>query len=150
MSRWASVLGCSLLLASCQTAPGRSGAALPSGPEVVAIEMSEYRFTYPSDVAAGRVLFRLTNAGREPHSLVMVALADDIPPIEEQVRGAQRIAVQPFVEVAALQPGQGTTFAVDLVSGTRYAFLCFLADADRVSHVRKGMVSEFRAGEAGA
>ena len=40
-------------------------------------------------------------------------------------------------------PGGVVTLATDLVPG-RYAFYCYTKDPDGVSHVEKGMFSEFR------
>lgn len=136
-------LVCALVLAACQTRDHRS-APLPGGPQVVDVEMTEYSFNYDTAISAGRVLFRVTNTGREAHSLAMIPLSDDIPPIDQQVRGSQRLAVRPFAGVTARDSGESTTFAVDLVPGVRYALLCFVTDSDRVSHLLRGMTSEFR------
>lgn len=135
---------CVLVLAACETAP-RQSAPLPAGPQVVEVEMSEYSFAHNGTIESGRALFRVTNRGRLPHNLSLVPLAEDIPPIDEQLRGGQRRAATPFAGIAALAPNATTTFAADLASGVRYAFICFLEDPDGTSHALRGMSSEFRA-----
>lgn len=136
-------VACLLLVSGCQSSE-RQMAPLPPGPQIVDVAMTEYSFDYDRTISAGRVLFRVMNTGNVVHSLNVLPLSDDIPPIDQQVRGDQRLAVRPFAGVAALEPGATTTFAVDLAPDVRYAFLCFRADDLGVSHLRKGMTSEFR------
>lgn len=144
------VLGAVLLLSSCQSPTGASVPALPPGPQVVQVTMTEYGFSYNPAIAAGRVLLRVRNTGTVVHSLNMLPLTEDIPPIDEQIRGDRRLAVRPFAGFESLQPGADTTFAVDLAPNTRYAFLCFKADGEGVSHLLRGMNSEFRTAPANA
>lgn len=139
-----------LLLTSCQPSPPASAADLPQGPQIVEVTLTEYAFTYDPKITAGRVLFRVRNTGTVVHSLNMLPLTEDIPPIGEQIRGDRRLAVRPFAGFEALQPGADTSFAVDLAPGTRYAFLCFKADSQGVSHLLRGMNSEFRTAPADA
>lgn len=111
--------------------------------------MAEFRFDHQRDVPAGRVVFRVRNDGRLEHELTLLPLAEDVPPISEQISGQKRRPVSLFAGVYPRQPGATDTFAVDLVAGRRYAMLCSLRDADGTSHARKGMASEFRAGGTG-
>lgn len=108
--------------------------------------MTEYRFAFNQEVPAGRVVFTVTNAGRMGHRLALLPLADDVPPIADQLKGNQRRVVQPFAGVPDRRPGQSGAFAADLVAGRRYAFICFLTNPDGKSHARLGMNAEFRAG----
>lgn len=112
---------------------------------MVVVTMSEYRFR-PSQkqLAPGRVVFRMVNAGDEPHSPALVPLEEDVPPIEEQVRGAERRIVAPFAGVNTRFPGATGTFAVDLVAGRRYAFVCYASTPDEKAHSKLGMTWEFR------
>lgn len=107
--------------------------------------MTEYSFNYDPAIGAGRVLFRVRNTGSVVHSLRMLPLTDDIPPIDRQIRGSRRLAVRPFAGFAALGPGAQTTFAVDLAPDTRYALLCFRTEGEGTAHLLRGMASEFRA-----
>lgn len=105
--------------------------------------MTEYRFEHQPQIRPGRTVFRVVNTGTEPHSLVLVELAEDIPPIDEQLRSPDRRGAATFAQVPERPPGSRDTFAVDLLPG-RYALICFTRGADGESHALKGMSSEFR------
>jgi len=137
------VLGWALALPACESAD-RPQPALPAGPHVVEIQMRDYSFEYDPAIPGGRVLFRVVNSGTVPHNLSLLPLSDDIPAIDEQLRGSVRRALAPFAGIRARPPGGSTTFAVDLAPGVRYAFVCFVDDPDGVSHSLRGMSSEFR------
>lgn len=132
-----------MLAASCASAPARS-APLPSPPPVYRITMEDYRFAHQDELPRGRVVFRVTNAGKQVHRLALIPLPEDVPPIAEQIRGSERRSVLSLAAIANQRPGARTAFAVDLAPG-RYAFICFIVDKDGGSHARKGMASEFRA-----
>lgn len=132
-----------VLGAACQVAPS-AGRALPPGPQIVEVTMREYRFDYVPPAGSGPTLFRVTNSGTVSHELEMLPLADDVPPIDVQLKGTQRRVVTPFAGVESRQPGRAGAFAVNLTPGVRYALICFLADPDGTSHAREGMTSEFR------
>lgn len=134
---------CALALAACQAAQPQPS-ALPAGPQVVEIEMRDYSFHYDPTIASGRILFRVVNSGSVPHNLSLLPLSEDIPPIDEQLRGSVRRAISPFASVKTRAPGATTTFAVDLAPGVRYAFVCFVDGPDGVPHALLGMSSEFR------
>jgi hypothetical protein len=106
--------------------------------------MREYSFQNLPGVRAGRVVFRVTNAGTRTHSLVLVGLPDDVPPIDQQLRSEERRAVSTYARIPDRPAGSGDTFAVDLVPG-RYALICFTTDPDGGTHALKGMSSEVRA-----
>ena len=111
--------------------------------------MSEYRLRpHTTRLAAGRVVFRMVNAGQEPHSPALVPLDEDVPPIDVQVRSPERRIVAPFAGVNTRLPGATGTFAVDLVAGRRYAFVCYASTADEKAHSKLGMTWEFRAARA--
>jgi hypothetical protein len=105
--------------------------------------MTDYRFEHQAEVPPGRTVFRVVNAGAEPHSLVLVSLAEDVPPIDEQLRSPNRRGASTFAHVPERPSGSRDIFAVDLEPG-RYAFICFVTASDGVSHSVKGMSSEFR------
>jgi hypothetical protein len=105
--------------------------------------MREFRFEQAPLAAEGRVVFRVRNAGNVTHELVLVALPEDFPPIDEQLRSEERQGVDTVVAIHDRPPGNRTTFASDLQPG-RYAFICFVRDPDGVSHALKGMSAEFR------
>jgi len=105
--------------------------------------MREYHFDHPPQVPAGRVVFRVHNGGSVTHEAILVALPEDVPPIDQQLRSATRVGVDTIATLRNRAPGSNGTFAADLTTG-RYAFVCFLMDPDGVSHALKGMASEFR------
>ena len=133
-----------LLSTSCQSSSGAE-APLPPGPPVVVVTMDEYSFEYDKQIPSGRVVFRFVNAGDVAHQPDVVPLAEDIPPIDEQLRGDTRAVVFPMAGVPTRDPGETGTFAVDLAPGARYAIICFARNEDGASHALLGMSSEFRA-----
>ncbi|HET7487845.1 MAG TPA: hypothetical protein VFJ85_07945 [Acidimicrobiales bacterium] len=117
---------------------------LPAPMPVVDVTMTEYHFAFTPPASGGRVMIRVTNAGRVIHALELHPLGADFPPIDQQLHGSVRRTLAPFAELPAMRPGQHRSFVVDLRPDTRYAFLCFVADRDRVVHALKGMNAEFR------
>lgn len=132
-----------IALTACQGSAAQHS-VLPPGPQVVEVEMADYSFTYDPSIGPGRVLFRVRNTGTVPHSLTLLPLDEDIPPIDQQLRGSTRRAITPVAVIRSRQPGASTSFAADLAPGARYAFVCFLDDADGTPHWAHGMTSEFR------
>lgn len=139
----------SMAAASCTDAPSKQGLPRPVGPPVITVTMREYAFELSGPLPAGRVIFRMVNEGREVHRPSLLALDDDIPPIDVQVRGSERRFIPPFAGVNARLPGAKGTFAVNLEPGRRYAFVCFAQAPDGQSHSIKGMTWESRAGSGG-
>ena len=133
-----------LLSASCQSSSS-ADAPLPPSPPVVVVTMDEYSFDYDNQIPSGRVVFRFVNDGDVAHQPDLVPLAEDIPPIGEQLRGDTRAVVFPMAGVPTRDPGETGTFAVDLAPGARYAIICFARNDDGTSHALMGMSSEFRA-----
>jgi hypothetical protein len=105
--------------------------------------MAEYSFRHPAEVPPGRTVFRVHNAGSLPHSLVLVELPEDFPPLAEQLTSDVRRAVPTLARVPERPPGSRDTFAVDLAPG-RYGLICLVTDPDGVTHGQKGMNSELR------
>ncbi len=134
---------------ACQGSAGPQ-APLPVGAPEVVVTMDEYRFDFATPVPAGRVVFRVRNEGELPHRLTLVPLPEDLPPLDQQLRGTTRQYIAPFAGVSdrqpARQPGDSGMFAVDLAAGRRYGVICFLEDPDGQTHAVKGMLDEFRAG----
>lgn len=118
--------------------------SLPPAPPVVVVTMTEHRFEQSHEIPAGRVVFRFVNQGRDEHRPSLKPLPEDMPPIDEQLRGSQRRVSVPFVGLGNLKPGESETFAVDLIAGNRYALICFAIAPDGEGHALKGMASEFR------
>lgn len=118
---------------------------LPASSPVVTVAMKDHSFDHPDAIPSGRVVFEFRNLGSTTHRATLLPLPDDLPPIDEQLRGDDRRAIDPLAAIYERRPGRTGTFAVDLVRGQRYAFVCFVVGEDGISHARKGMSSEFRA-----
>ena len=125
---------------SSSQVPDGSGA----GPPVVVVTMREYRYQHPQVIPSGRVVFRFVNDGVLEHQTDLMPLAEDFPPIDQQIRGGNRRVVTPFAGFLPRKPGEIGTFDVDLGAGRRYALVCFARAPDDESHALKGMTSEFR------
>lgn len=108
--------------------------------------MREYRFEFKGPIPGGRVVFEVENAGDSPHRLTMVPLTEDVPAIDEQLRGRVRLTLAPYAGIPTMPPGQKAIFAVDLVPDRRYAFISFVQGPDGESDALRGMNAEFRAG----
>jgi hypothetical protein len=144
---WVGPAALLLLAGAGCSSSGPGGAPLPAAPSEVTVRMTEYRFDHPTPVASGRVVFRFENEGKLVHQPDLIVLSDNIPPILEQLRGEERAAVGQFAGIPPRNPGESGTYAVDLVPGQRYAFVCFATDPDDdESHALQGMATEFRAG----
>jgi hypothetical protein len=116
---------------------------LPPSPQQLDVVMTEYAFQHLAELPPGRTVFQVRNAGSLPHSLVLVELPEDFPPLAEQLVSDVRRAVPTLAQVPERPPGSRDTFAVDLEPG-RYGLICFVMDPDGVLHARKGMSSELR------
>ena len=124
--------------------PNPPHAGLPADPGFVDVSMTDSRFVHEPGVPAGRVVFTGRNTGKLQHQVTLFQLPEDIPPIDEQLRGPNRLALTPEALFPPVGPRGTGSFAADLVPGRRYALLCTVVDADGRSHAFKGMNSEFR------
>lgn len=128
-------------LGACSPAQGH---ALPPPAPDFEVVQREFRFDHQPVVAAGRVVFRVGNAGRLDHELTLVRLPEDFGPIADELASEERRSVATTAYLLPRAPGATGTFAVDLAPG-RYALICFIPDAGGVAHYEKGMSSEVRA-----
>lgn len=116
---------------------------LPPPPAVVEVTLADYRFELAGEVPPGRVVFNAYNRGTVDHSLTLIVLPEDFPPLDEQLRGDTRRPVTNLALLPRRPPGERGTFAVDLVPG-RYGLVCFVPGPDGVAHGVRGMNAEFR------
>lgn len=144
---WRTAIGtATVILAACSPMSPSQGTRPPAPAAVpmVTITMRDHRFEYPGQVPAGRVLFRVRNAGQATHHLTMVPLPESLPPIVEQLRGTERRFLSPFAGIYDRKSGDTGTFVADLEPGRRYALICSVRGEDAKPHWMKGMASEFR------
>jgi len=133
-----------LAASSCRSDGSPEPVNLPPAPPVVEITMQEYSFKVPDGIPAGRVVFRLRNAGEAHHRPALLPLDEELPPLDEQIRGTERATVSPFAGTRTRAPGATGLFAVDLAPDTRYGLVCFVRDDVVGSHALQGMYHEFR------
>lgn len=133
-----------LTSSSCQDEPDVAQRPLPPAAPVILVTAREYSFELPDVLPAGRVVFRTLNAGTERHDPSIVLLDDDVPPIDVYLRQPGRRPIRAFAGVNPREPGDTGTFAVDLVPGRRYAFVCFIQPPGEERHAEKGMAREAR------
>lgn len=132
------------LLSGCASGP-HTAAYLPSGPEVVQVVEQDRSYALDRrEIPAGRALFRVENRSMLAHDLSLVALAEDMPPINDQLRSSNRRAVATLARLPSRPSGSSDALAVDLVPG-RYALLCFEKDGTGEPHALLGMAVELRA-----
>lgn len=128
------------LAASCT----RPSPELPGPPVVLDVAMREYRFDLAlRTIPRGQVVVRGRNVGDLDHEVVLLGLPKDLPSIADQLRSAERRAVDTIAIMPARAPGNKGVFAALLPPG-RYALACFVEDADGTNHLGKGMSAEFR------
>ncbi len=122
----------------------RQAATLPTSPPVISINVYDHGFKYDKQIPPGRVVFRFLSTGEVDHSPALIPLAEDVPPINEQLHGSVRRTVAPFAGIPTLRPGEQGTFAVDLAPGHRYALVDFAQGPDGRILALQGGSSEFR------
>jgi hypothetical protein len=141
----AAIILAATLAACASTSTDR--AARPAAPPpvpVVGVKMVDHRFELDRPVPRGRVVFQFDNAGQAPHNVVMIPLAEGLPPIDVQLRGSERRFVEPFAGIYERGPGDSGSFAVDLLADQRYAIVCTVIAEDGRPHWTEGMAIEFR------
>lgn len=141
----------------------------PAGPDApgpdaaptatASIRLLDYAFSVEGALAAGDQTIRVTNAGAEPHDLVLLRLAPGIT-AEEVVRamnperarrtGEAAEPPPPFESLATLEGGHAVIrsgmevfFTTTLARG-EYLILCMTTAPDGRSHIEHGMVQQVR------
>jgi len=143
MSLWWTFLLCSLALLASSCGNDRANDALPPPPQIVDVQLREYRFDYAGPIRPGRTVFRVRNTGRLKHELVLLPWPESLPPIDVQLHSKTRQLLAPLAHLKPMAPNSGGTFAVDLAPG-RYAMVCFVNGPHGMPDALKGMSSEFR------
>lgn len=118
---------------------------LPPRPAEFQIDMNDYRFDHAALAPAGRVVVRARNVDSKTHSMSLISLPEDYPPLDEQLHGEERRPAAIMARLPERPPGAADSFAVELQPG-RYGLVCNVRDRDGVPHSLKGMNSEFRVG----
>ena len=134
--------------AADSAAPAPATAAGPiSGANVVTLRAKDFAFEGPTEVPAGLTTFRLMNLGPEIHHAQIIKLdegktgadfaaalkAGGPPP------GWARVAGGPNAPL----PGQESN-ATSVLEAGNYALVCFVDTPDKVPHLMKGMIHDFK------
>lgn len=112
--------------ATTTTAPadGAAGAEV----EVTAVD---FGFDLPETLPAGPTTFTLTNAGEQPHQMILIPMQEGAPPVEDLIKLKQKEAAKYFAgppQETHAKPGEtGKPLEVDLKPGT-YVYACFFSD----------------------
>jgi hypothetical protein len=142
-----------------------TGAATPATMEEpaadVAVQLQEYAFVgLEHGVAAGPHLWQLTNAGEEPHYMLLLGAPagismDQVMTLLQMPEEATPPPSIPYQEtdfdfnqpgLALISPGQTAWLALDLAPGT-YLALCFVPDDETgAPHALLGMAQIFTVG----
>lgn len=129
-----------LLAAAC--APAAEEA--PAAPQAVTITTTDFAFAAPDTIAPGMTTITLTNAGAQPHHIIMARL-DEGKTVDDLVAdfNANPTSVPVYATWhganSTVMPGSSSTTTINLPAGT-YALLCFVPDpADGAPHFAKGM-----------
>jgi len=112
----------------------------------------DFVFRAPAQLSAGLTTFRLENKGKEPHHAQLARLKDGTT-LQQLQQATQRdpnqaLALLEFAGGPGVQPQGKTGEATVTLRQGQYVMLCFVAGADRVPHLAKGMVQPFQVGAA--
>lgn len=146
LRRWPALVAVLALVpaaTACVTGDRSAGDPLPPAPARVQVTMHDYSFELVGAVPRGRVVVEVANRGTMNHSLTLIALPEDVPSLDEQLRGDVRRGAASVARVPARAPGEGSKFALDAGPG-RYGLVCFVTDPDGRTHGQKGMNLEFQ------
>ncbi len=139
--------------------PGEEAGSPAEPPAQATITLSEFAFAIPDDLVAGPQVWRVENAGAQPHELLLTTAPDgttanDVIALlaedEESTPNPGGLSFDDLTQVGGLGAistgGVGWTM-VDLAPGT-YVALCFALDqASMTPHAMMGMVEVFTVAE---
>lgn len=145
LSRGMVVLVAVVLVAACSR--GDASGPLPPETPTIAVDIDDDEVVYDGSVPAGRVVFHVENAGEQPHQLSLLSLADESPPVAEQLEDPPEQSPSLLARVPLLGPGETSMFAAGLAEGQRYALVDLSQASDESTYGQQGVAVEFRAGD---
>jgi hypothetical protein len=107
----------------------------------VDVEAIDYEFHGDMPTSAGRYSFVMTNAGEEPHIMVLVRLEDGST-LQEALESEGEQGVAEEFESAPAMPGGEGVLTADLGPGN-WVLLCPIPDGTGTPHFASGMIHEF-------
>lgn len=136
---------------------GLGGMNVRANPREIEIVATEYAFTPPAQIRAGRATFRFANKGKVAHELNISRLKPGVSMEEflDSVRADKSVMNLTDGPVGVLFAGPGTKSAagltVNLAAGQRYAIICIFRDnKDAKPHYNLGMTKLITVTDAGA
>ena len=141
--RWSLVLSGAVAAGSCRALVGQTAPTAPPGARVVPVVTHDFAFTLPDSLPAGLTTFRLRNAGRQPHHLMLYRLepgkrlGDVLAALN--AGGAHPVWMHAVGGPNAVPYGGESVGTVLLTPGTYVAF-CHVKGPDQVLHFAKGMI----------
>jgi hypothetical protein len=150
LARIAGVAGVLALVACAknETPPADSTAtaaapAAPASPNMVTFTAKEFSFEGPDTISAGLTMFHLNSAGQELHHMQLIKLEEgktlDDFVASAKAGGPPPAWAVPYGGVNPPAPG-GMAIASQIMEPGNYAVVCFVDGADRVPHIKKGMM----------
>lgn len=149
--RLATFLVVSLIATLALAACGEDEPSIPT----VAVTAADFSFSLPDTIAGGLIRLQLTNSGQDSHHMQIVKLNQGVS--QQQFQGTLQETLQALPQEgeaalgrlfqivtftggpSGIGPGGQSEAVVDLQAGD-YVLLCFIAGADGIPHVAKGMV----------
>lgn len=112
----------------------------------ISVTLTDFAFTMPSQIRAGKQIWKVTNKGVQPHEIPIARLMPG-KTLQDALRFLQTSeGAPPFEFVGGLQgidPGR-TGWAVFDLSPGEYIALCFVPDpASGKAHIELGMITAF-------
>ncbi len=129
---------------------GGEDAGAPQDPSVtqidpaatrIEVEAIDYEFVGDLPSEPGRYSFVMTNAGAEPHIMILVGLDDGVT-VDEVLDSDGEVGVVEEFESEVATPDGEAVLTVDLRPGN-WVLLCPIPNADGAPHFVHGMIEEF-------
>jgi hypothetical protein len=108
---------------------------------LVELTATEYRFDGQLPSSAGRYSLVMSNAGQEPHLMILARLETDAV-LQEVMASQGAEGVLQTLESDVASPGTDAAITADLAPG-RWVLVCPIPDSTGISHSALGMVHEF-------
>ena len=134
------------MIATLEVVAGDKPADTPIIKADATVKLLDFSFVLPTQIQAGRQVWKVVNQGPQPHEFLLIKLAEgktmaDVGAFMEAPHG-----VPPFEDAGGLQainPGASGWLTLDLQPGN-YVALCHVPDpATGHAHVELGMVMPF-------
>jgi uncharacterized cupredoxin-like copper-binding protein len=142
-----SLLAASLVAGCAKGTPAPEGSVAPAN--VVTVEATEYSFSLPDQATGGVVTLQLANVGSVVHEFAFGRIdagktLDDLKAAIDSGKDPSNLPwAHDLAGVGALSPGKEVDVTRTLTDPGTYAFVCFIPNADGVSHYKLGMIATF-------